>query len=294
MYLGDINFLYIAMDLKQLYYFSVVAQEKQITAAAKRLYLSQPVLSYQLKQLEKSLGVKLFRRTARGISLTPAGTVLDNYATRIVNLSETAKNKVSEMGTGSYGDLNLGVVSSATGFLEAQDWQQFIESSQKVTLHIYEANTYEVVDMLADHIVDLALVRAPFNKQGLVTMPLQKNNMMVVSRDEVVYQKELTLKQLATQRLVVYRRFLNRLQEVFEFQGLTPDFAVICDDARTALACARMGMGAAVLPRSIAQGSGLHIYDLKEDMLDTELQLAWRQGDELQPLTKKVISVFKQ
>jgi DNA-binding transcriptional LysR family regulator len=280
------------MDLKQLYYFSVVAQEKQITAAAKRLYLSQPVLSYQLKQLEKSLGVKLFRRTARGIQLTPAGVVLDNYATRIVNLSETAKDKVSEMGTGAYGDLNLGVVSSSTGYMESRDWADFIANSQKVTLHIYEANTYQVVDMLADHIVDLALVRAPFNKQGLETMPLQKDKMSVVSRDEIVYDTALSLKQLATQRLIVYRRFLHHLKQVFEFQGLKPDFAVICDDARTALACARMGMGAAILPQSIVTASGLQVYELKENLLNTELELAWRQGDELQPLTKKVISVF--
>lgn len=281
------------MDLKQLYYFSVVAQEKQITAAAKRLYLSQPVLSYQLKQLEKSLGVKLFRRTARGIKLTPAGVVLDNYATRIVNLSETARDKVSEMGTGSYGDLNLGVVSSATGYMESKNWADFIASSKKVTLNVYEANTYQVVDMLADHIVDLALVRAPFNKQGLTTLPLQKDKMAVVSRDKIIYQKEMSLKQLATQRLVVYRRFLHRLKEVFEFQGLKPDFAVVCDDARTALTCARMGLGTAVLPESTVQGEDLEVFELKDELLNTELELAWRQGDELQPLTKKVIAVFK-
>ena len=281
------------MDLKQLYYFSVVAQEKQITAAAKRLYLSQPVLSYQLKQLEKSLGVKLFRRTARGIQLTPAGVVLDNYATRIVNLSETAKDKVSEMETGTYGDLNLGVVSSSTGFMGTRDWTDFIAKSQRVTLHIYEANTYQVIDMLADHIVDLALVRAPFNKQGLATLPLQKDKMTVVSRDKIVYDNALSLKQLASQRLIVYRRFLHQLKQVFEFQGLKPDFAVICDDARTALTCARMGMGAAILPESIVQNSELEVFDLKEDLLNTELEFAWRQGDELQPLTKKVISVFK-
>lgn len=68
------------MNLKQLRYFLTVAQEKQITAAAKRLYIAQPPLSYQLKQLEKELEVKLFIRTAHGIELTDAGRELESYA----------------------------------------------------------------------------------------------------------------------------------------------------------------------------------------------------------------------
>ena len=51
------------MNLKQLHYFLVVAEEKQITSVAKRLYIAQPPLSYQLKQLEKELGAQLFKRT---------------------------------------------------------------------------------------------------------------------------------------------------------------------------------------------------------------------------------------
>ena len=58
------------MNIKQLKYFLVVAEERQITSAAKKLYIAQPPLSYQLKQLEKEVGVQLFVRTAHGIELT--------------------------------------------------------------------------------------------------------------------------------------------------------------------------------------------------------------------------------
>lgn len=68
------------MNLKQLEYFIAVAEEKQVTAAAKRLNIAQPPLSYQLKQLEKELDVRLLKRTAHGIQLTTAGNVLAKYA----------------------------------------------------------------------------------------------------------------------------------------------------------------------------------------------------------------------
>ena len=55
------------MNFKQLKYYLAVAEEQQVTAAAKRLHIAQPPLSYQLKELEKDLGVKLFRRTAKGL-----------------------------------------------------------------------------------------------------------------------------------------------------------------------------------------------------------------------------------
>ncbi|NRO36818.1 HTH-type transcriptional regulator TfdS [Lactobacillus helveticus] len=80
------------MNIKQLRYFLVVAEEKQITSAAKRLYIAQPPLSYQLKQLEIELGAQLFKRTAHGIELTDAGQILQSYASEILSLSESVKN----------------------------------------------------------------------------------------------------------------------------------------------------------------------------------------------------------
>lgn len=63
------------MNLKQLRYFLIVAQEQQLTSAAKLLYIAQPPLSYQMKQLEKELGTKLFIRESHGITLTEAGKI---------------------------------------------------------------------------------------------------------------------------------------------------------------------------------------------------------------------------
>ena len=64
------------MNLKQLRYFVAIAEERQITAAARRLNISQPPLSYELAQLERELGVRLVDRGPRGVTLTDAGRLL--------------------------------------------------------------------------------------------------------------------------------------------------------------------------------------------------------------------------
>lgn len=64
------------MNLKQLQYFLAVAEEGQMTAAAKRLHVAQPPLSYQIKQLELELGVTLFNRLPQGVTVTEAGKLL--------------------------------------------------------------------------------------------------------------------------------------------------------------------------------------------------------------------------
>ena len=79
------------MNVRQLQEFLVVAQEKQITAATKRLYMAQPPLSYQMKQLEKELGTKLFTRNSYGIQLTAAGESFQRYAQKIVRLASPLK-----------------------------------------------------------------------------------------------------------------------------------------------------------------------------------------------------------
>ena len=103
------------MNIKQLKYFLVVAEERQITSAAKKLYIAQPPLSYQLKQLEKEVGVQLFVRTAHGIELTEEGKVFQKYAEKIVALSVSAKSQIHQIKEGELGKIRIGVISSCGG-----------------------------------------------------------------------------------------------------------------------------------------------------------------------------------
>jgi len=85
------------MDFKSLEYFEAVAQELNFTKAAERLHMSQPPLSNAIKQLEEDLGVQLFIRGKRHLTLTPAGTHLLQRAEEILILGEETRNELKEL-----------------------------------------------------------------------------------------------------------------------------------------------------------------------------------------------------
>ncbi len=133
------------MNIKQLHSFLVVAQEHQITAAAKRLYTSQPPLSYQMKQLEKEVGCPLLKRTAHGIELTPQGQLFQQYAEKIVGLANSAKKMVSDSANGTSGTIRIGLISSAAQAVINSRLQSLAADYPRVSIEITEGNTFELV-----------------------------------------------------------------------------------------------------------------------------------------------------
>jgi glycine/serine hydroxymethyltransferase len=100
------------MNIKQLRYFIAIAENSSISAAAKKLGISQPPLSAQLQLLEKEFGVRLLERGPRSISLTDAGRMLYRRAISIVALSDAAQKDMADYCSGLQGTLRLGTVSS--------------------------------------------------------------------------------------------------------------------------------------------------------------------------------------
>lgn len=84
------------MDIRQLKYFLAIAEEEQITAAAKRLNMAQPPLSQQMKLLEDELDTQLFKRGPRQIRLTDAGKLLANRARQILELSDSTLREIAD------------------------------------------------------------------------------------------------------------------------------------------------------------------------------------------------------
>lgn len=100
------------MNIKQLQYFVTIVENGTITAAAKKLGISQPPLSAQMKLLEEELGVTLMERGGRQIRLTDAGRILYRRAVSIVELTDTTLKELTDFRTGISGVLRLGTVSS--------------------------------------------------------------------------------------------------------------------------------------------------------------------------------------
>ena len=282
------------MNLKQLRYFLVVAEEKQITAAAKRLYIAQPPLSYQLKQLEKELGAQLFKRTAHGIELTDAGQIFQSYASEIISLAQNAENQVHKTISGELGTIAIGMASSSTGLIPMNSFNELRKYYPEISFDIYEDNTYGILDKLEKKTIDLGIVRTPYNQTGLNTKTLTTEKMMAISVDPDFQQKkELRIKDLADQPLIIYRRFEDIFNQTFAHHGLKPFYAVKCDDSRTAITWAKRKMGVALVPESIATTYAQeNMIAIKHANWITHLQLVWRKDHQVTPLMKKIIAAI--
>lgn len=282
------------MNLKQLRYFLVVAEEKQITSAAKRLYIAQPPLSYQLKQLEKELGAQLFKRTAHGIELTDAGQIFQSYANEIISLAQNAENQVHKTISGELGTIAIGMASSSTGLIPMNSFNELRKYYPEISFDIYEDNTYGILDKLEKKTIDLGIVRTPYNQTGLNTKTLTSEKMMAISVDPDFQQKkELRIKDLADQPLIIYRRFEDIFNQTFAHHGLKPFYAVKCDDSRTAITWAKRKMGVALVPESIATTYAQeNMIAIKHANWITHLQLVWRKDHRVTPLMKKIIAAI--
>lgn len=283
------------MNLKQLQDFLVVAQERQITSAAKRLYMAQPPLSYQMKQLEKELGVKLFTRNSYGIDLTPAGKTFRVYAQEMVKTRQAAVEALDQEKNGRLGTIHLGLISSTGSLVPGPAMQQLTADYPRVNFEITEGNTMQLIDQLNSNLIDIAIVRTPFNMRGLEARTLYQDELVAVGDHQRFDfpESELSIRDFDELPLILYRRFESIFNNTFAEHGLTPFYSVKCDDARTALTWANNGMGIAIVPRLIAKSNAqLPITVINYQKWNSEIQVVWQKGTTLKPVTKRFIKLL--
>ncbi|XCP84151.1 LysR family transcriptional regulator [Roseburia hominis] len=245
------------MDLKQMEYFLTIAEEGTISAAARKLHLSQPPLSAQMKLLEAEIGCRLFNRGSRRIELTEAGRLLYERAQTILRLSDLTVRELQDHRDGKAGTLRIGIVSSV-GDLLLKNWAlPFHQNYPHMHFELFEANTYQLLEQLGANLLDFAIVRTPFQSENLIKHTLLSEPILAAGHVSFFTPKEqkadtLPLSALADKPLILYRRWANVLNQHFDLLHLKPSFFCINDDARTCVSWADAKSGVAILPASAA------------------------------------------
>lgn len=149
------------MDLNQLRGFLTVAEEGSFTKAAKRLFVTQPALSLQIKALEERLGEQLFERRGRTIRLTPAGRVLQGRAVQIFTLVEQTTQEMASLNGLKTGQVVIGAGESPCLYLLPPLIQFFHEQFPGIFLRFVNRHSAEIVDLVKEGVVDFGLVTLP-------------------------------------------------------------------------------------------------------------------------------------
>lgn len=157
------------MELRHLRYFIAVAEEGHITRAAERLGMQQPPLSQQIRAIEQELDVQLFRRKARGVELTDAGSAFLEEARATLNQLDRVIETTRRAARGEQGRLCVGMTSTSSFHpLVPRAIRAFSEVCPKVLLTIEECLSNELLDRLRNHQMDVAFIRiAPADIEGL-------------------------------------------------------------------------------------------------------------------------------
>ena len=290
------------MDIRQLLYFTTIAEEGSISAAAKKLHLSQPPLSYQMKLLEEELHLPLIERSARGIALTEAGRVLYKRAQGILELSELTRKEMLAMASGFTGTLHIGTVSSSGASLLGWRIPAFHQKYPQIGFAIHEGNTFELMEMLESGLIELAIVRTPFHNDQLNCLYLSPEPMIAAGAASffpagMPSGQPISLELLGHAPVILYRRFEKILLSLCEQKGITPQVFCIADDARTTLMWAEAGLGVAVVPQSAYRIMPHHnmVYgELSEEDLHTRIAAVCKKGCRLSWAAQQFLEIFAQ
>lgn len=162
------------MDARELKYFIEVANELNITKAAKNLNMAQPPLSRQIQLLEEELGVKLFDRSKKKLQLTEEGKLLKNRGVQILELIEKTEDEVRELAKGITGTLYIGTVEGRGPNLISSWIARFKKDFPNVYYELWNGSTDDVLDRLEKGILDVALIMEPFDHESLASITVDK------------------------------------------------------------------------------------------------------------------------
>ena len=156
------------LDLRKLRYFAAVAEHRHFGRAAEELYIAQPVLSRQIRALERELGCELFVRTTRSVQLTPAGEQLRQEAAGVLALVDSAVRRVHEVDRG----VQRLVVAFASGLRVSEVVVAFTAKYPEVEIDLLRLNWWEQDGPLRDGRADIGYLRGSFDQTGMRVVPI--------------------------------------------------------------------------------------------------------------------------
>ncbi|MDP6437293.1 MAG: HTH-type transcriptional regulator CysB [Gammaproteobacteria bacterium] len=244
------------MTLQQLRYLLGIADSGlNITAAAERLYTSQPGISKQLKLLEQELGIQLFTRKGKSLaSITPAGHEVIARSRRILREVENIRSLASDLSQEQEGTLAIATTHTQARYVLPDVIQEFRNRYPKVNLELHQGTSEQIAELVAANRVDFAIATGAYDLfPDLALLPCYDwDRIVLVPKDhELATSKEpLTLEKLAQYPLVTYVFSLtgeSSFKKAFAEQGLEPDVVFTARDADIIKTYVRMGMGVGVV-----------------------------------------------
>jgi DNA-binding transcriptional LysR family regulator len=165
---------------RRLQVFHTVARLLSFTKAAESLHMTQPAVTFQVRQLEEYFNTRLFDRTHNRISLTDAGSLVYKYSDRIFELYNEMENSVREMTGEISGALTIGASTTIAEYMLPSLLGDFKVRYPDVNIHLKVSNTDGIVSMVENNTIDLGVVEAPVGNKNLVVETCRPDQLLAI------------------------------------------------------------------------------------------------------------------
>lgn len=289
----------LEMDIRQLRYFIVIAEERQLTRAAHRLHMAQPPLSRQLSLLEQELSVSLFERNGRNMHLTEEGKILYRKAKSIIQQLEETITEIKDTGEGLRGNLSIGAFHSCIPFL-SEKIRYFQENYQNVNLKIWEGGPLYLIEQLENRNIELAVLRTPFNKKAFSSICVSKEPFVLVmpAKWELHHSNlPISITKLDHIPLLLLHKdkedsYHQLVIDECSRHGIKLNIACECPDSAFVLMLIMAGIGASILPKSAVSyipQEFIRIVDLIDFPFQSESSIIWLKDRKLSNSARRFI-----
>jgi DNA-binding transcriptional LysR family regulator len=241
------------MDLGELQVFLTVAKEGSFSRAAERIYRTQPAVSLAIRKLEDSLGQPLFVRGARPVRLTDAGTLLREYAERLLNLRDEVKKGLMDLQGLKLGELSLGVNESSIHAL-LPVLSKFRELHPGVQVRVHRMFSRDIPHEIVNYRLDLGAVSfVPRDPQLQATEILKDELTLVVPpKHPLAKKREVDIEEVGKESFIAHiveSPFRRKVIELFARHRTPLNMPMEMPTIESIKRFVQMGMGVAIVPR---------------------------------------------
>lgn len=271
---------------RRLKIFHTVARLLNFTKAGEQLHMTQPAVTFQIRQLEDQFNTRLFDRTHNKVSLTEAGKQVYMYADRILKLYDDMTHSITEMTGDVSGGVALGASTTIAEYMLPLLIGKFKVKFPDVNISLKESNSEDIVAMVESNVVDLAIVEGSVNNKNLIVEQCRVDPLVVIMPNNHLLAKEATLhvKDILGHPFICRERGSGTQEAILNYiEKESPDSLLnVCFELSSPEAikgAVEAGMGISIVSRA---------------SIDKELRLGTLTAVELSPRLERPFSFVRQ
>jgi DNA-binding transcriptional LysR family regulator len=288
------------MELRHLRYFLVLGEELHFRKAAKRLGISQPPLSMQIRDLEEEIGVRLFHRTSRRVELTNAGLSFFQDVRSLMESLNQSVYKAKQVQSGMMGRLNIGFIGMVMDGFLATLLRKFKDQYPGTVISLNELSSNDQIEKIKSGEIDIGFLHLHKRKlHGMKTRNVLRSRYLLAVHNGHRFskRKQVSLGELDGENIIMYPRdiqpFLyDDFMDCFSGAGCKPNISHESDVQKTSLLLVATGMGITFAPAFLKESFNQEIQyiKVKEPLPEIHIKAVWNSNIKSTILNKLVQS----